>query len=101
MYPIPDPAVGDQVMAALVLPEGSEFDERRFQAFLAEQADLGPKQWPAFVRVGTALPRTETFKVLKRQLSAEGVDCADPVYPIRRQGRGRTAREGDDLGRLA
>ena len=34
------------------------------------------------MRVGTALPRTETFKVLKRQLSAEGTDCADPVHPI-------------------
>jgi fatty-acyl-CoA synthase len=84
VYPIPDPAVGDQVMAALVLPDGLEFDVEKFRAFLAEQSDLGPKQWPAFVRVGTALPRTETFKILKRQLSAEGVDCADPVHRIRR-----------------
>lgn len=84
VYPIPDPAVGDQVMAALVLPEDTTFDAEKFAVFLAEQSDLGPKQWPAFVRIGSALPRTETFKILKRQLSAEGVDCADAVHQIRR-----------------
>ncbi|MDD7812797.1 long-chain-fatty-acid--CoA ligase FadD17 [Mycobacterium sp. CSUR Q5927] len=84
VYPIPDPAVGDQVMAALVLARGTSFDPGDFRAFLAEQPDLGPKQWPSYVRVATELPRTETFKVLKRVLSAEGVDCGDPVFPISR-----------------
>jgi len=84
VYAVPDPAVGDQAMAALVLAPGAEFDADKFRAFLAEQTDLGPKQWPSFVRVSTSLPRTATFKVLKRQLSAEGFDCADPVLPIRR-----------------
>ena len=84
VYAIPDPAVGDQVMAALVLGADAEFDATRFKAFLAEQSDLGPKQWPAYVRVGAALPRTVTFKVLKRQLSAEGTACADPVFVIPR-----------------
>jgi fatty-acyl-CoA synthase len=88
VYAIPDPAVGDQVMAALVLPQGAAFDSDKFRAFLADQPDLGPKQWPAYVRVGSGLPRTETFKILKRQLSAEGVDCPDPVYTIPRPGRG-------------
>src|SRR6201999_4372550 len=84
VYAVPDPAVGDQVMAALVLTSGAEFDTDKFRAFLAEQTDLGPKQWPSYVRVSTSLPRTATYKVLKRQLSAEGLDCADPVWPIRR-----------------
>ncbi|ANI42147.1 long-chain-fatty-acid--CoA ligase FadD17 [Mycolicibacterium vaccae] len=84
VYPIPDPAVGDQVMAALVLPEDRPFDPEAFTRFLVEQPDLGPKQWPKFVRTASALPRTETFKVLKRRLSAEGVGCADPVHPITR-----------------
>jgi len=84
VYGIPAPDVGDQVMAALVLTQGSEFDAEKFRAFLAEQPDLGPKQWPSFVRVGAELPRTETFKVIKRQLSAEGTECADPVWPILR-----------------
>jgi fatty-acyl-CoA synthase len=84
VYAIPDPAVGDRVMAALVLSEGATFDADAFATFLAEQPDLGPKQWPKFVRIGTALPRTATFKVVKRLLSAEGLDCTDPVFPIQR-----------------
>jgi fatty-acyl-CoA synthase len=84
VYPVPDPVVGDRVMAALVLAPGREFDVEKFQAFLAEQSDLGPKQWPSYVRVSSELPRTETFKVLKRHLSAEGTDCTDPVFEVRR-----------------
>ena len=84
VYAVPDPVVGDQVMAALVMAPGAEFDADKFRAFLAEQPDLGPKQWPSYVRISAELPRTVTFKVLKRQLSAEGVDCGDPVWPIRR-----------------
>ncbi len=84
VYAVPDPVVGDQVMAALVLAPGAEFDPEKFRAFLADQPDLGPKQWPSYVRVSAELPRTVTFKVLKRQLSAQGVDCGDPVWPVRR-----------------
>ena len=82
VYAIPDPAVGDQVMAALVLGARAEFDVARFEAFLAEQPDLGPKQWPKYVRISTGLPRTATFKVLKRQLSTEGTECSDPVFAL-------------------
>ena len=84
VYGIPAPDIGDQVMAALVLGAGADFDADKFRAFLTEQPDLGPKQWPSFVRVGAELPRTETFKVIKRRLSAEGTECADPVWPIAR-----------------
>nr|WP_090342604.1 long-chain-fatty-acid--CoA ligase FadD17 [Mycolicibacterium malmesburyense]CRL73092.1 acyl-CoA synthetase [Mycolicibacterium malmesburyense] len=84
VYGIPAPDVGDQVMAALTLAEGSAFDADAFREFLSAQTDLGPKQWPSYVRISTALPRTETFKVIKRQLAADGTDCADPVYPIPR-----------------
>ncbi|OSC42093.1 long-chain-fatty-acid--CoA ligase FadD17 [Mycobacterium decipiens] len=84
VYPIPDPVVGDQVMAAVVMAPDAKFDADKFRAFLAEQPDLGPKQWPSYVRVSSGLPRTVTFKVLKRQLTAEGIACADPVWPMRR-----------------
>jgi fatty-acyl-CoA synthase len=84
VYGIPDPSVGDRVMAAVVLRDGAEFDAEKFRAFLAEQPDLGPKQWPSFVRISAELPRTETFKVIKRRLSAEATECADRVWPIRR-----------------
>ncbi|MGH3675680.1 MAG: long-chain-fatty-acid--CoA ligase FadD17 [Mycobacterium sp.] len=84
VYGIPAPDIGDQVMAALVLADGATFDVDVFREFLAAQSDLGPKQWPSFVRVSSELPRTETFKVIKRQLAAEGTECADPVWPIGR-----------------
>jgi len=83
VYGIPDESVGDRVMAALVLPD-SGFDPEAFCAFLAAQSDLGPKQWPSFVRVADSLTRTETFKIVKRTLAAEALDCADPVYQIPR-----------------
>lgn len=83
VYGIPD-EVGDRVMAALVLPDGAAFDVADFRRFLAGQEDLGPKQWPSFVRVSSTLPRTETFKVIKRQLSAQGLRCADPVFEVPR-----------------
>lgn len=84
VYPVPDAIVGDQVMAAVVLAPSTDFDAEEFRAFLAEQPDLGPKQWPSYVRISAELPRTATFKVLKRQLAAQGVDCGDPVFEIRR-----------------
>ncbi|OBB66701.1 long-chain-fatty-acid--CoA ligase FadD17 [Mycobacterium sp. 852014-50255_SCH5639931] len=95
VYAVPDPVVGDQVMAALVLASGAEFDAEKFRAFLAEQPDLGPKQWPSYVRVSAELPRTVTFKVLKRQLAAQGVDCDDLVARIQPK-RGRGTSAGDE-----
>lgn len=85
VYPIPDPAVGDQVMAALVLADGAAFDVEAFGDFLSRQEDLGPKQWPSYVRLAHTLPRTETFKILKRHLSAEGTQCSDEVHAITRR----------------
>lgn len=84
VYGIPDPSVGDRVMAALVVPDNTAFDAADFREFLSLQTDLGPKQWPSFVRVSTALPRTETFKIIKRHLAAEALDCDDPVFEIPR-----------------
>jgi len=84
VYGIPAPDVGDQIMAALLLAEGADFDADAFREFLTEQTDLGTKQWPAFVRIAAELPRTESFKVIKRQLAAEGINTKDVVWPIRR-----------------
>jgi fatty-acyl-CoA synthase len=85
VYAVPDEAVGDQVMAALVVhgtltPAGLE-------AFLADQPDLSPKAWPRYVRVVDTLPRTATNKVLKRELAAEGPVAGDGVLWTR-AGRG-------------
>jgi fatty-acyl-CoA synthase len=78
VYAVPDPVTGDQIMAALV-PRHS-LDPVEFGEFLAAQPDLGPKQLPRYVRIVHELPRTSTFKVVKRQLSREAWNCSDPVW---------------------
>ena len=88
VYAVPDPVVGDQCMAALVLRSGATFDPEGFAAFLVEQADLGTKSAPRLVRIVEALPTTQTNKVLKRQLQQEAADVDDPVW--QRPGRDLT-----------
>lgn len=78
VYAVPDATTGDQVMAALVYR--GDFDPAEFATFLAAQSDLGPKQVPRFVRLTARLPRTATFKVLKRTLSAQRWRTPDPVW---------------------
>jgi fatty-acyl-CoA synthase len=78
VYAVPDPSVGDQVMAALVVR--GEFDPDEFAAFLSAQPDLGPKQVPRFIRITARLPRTATYKVLKRTLSAQRWRTPDTVW---------------------
>jgi fatty-acyl-CoA synthase len=72
VYAVPDVAVGDQVMAAIVLQDDATLTPERFEEFLAAQPDLSPKAWPRYVRVAEDLPSTATNKVLKRALVAEG-----------------------------
>jgi fatty-acyl-CoA synthase len=80
VFGVPDPLAGDQVMAALLLVPGATFDPEGFERFLAEQADLGPKWSPSFVRIAPELPLTPTNKVLKRALVAERWRTDDPVW---------------------
>ncbi len=80
VYAVPDPVVGDQCMAALVLRPGAELDPDGFADFLAAQADLGTKAAPRLIRVTAALPATQTNKVLKRRLQQDGTDVDDPVW---------------------
>ena len=80
VYAVPDPVVGDQVMAALEWRPGADFDPGAFAAFLAAQEDLGTKWAPRFVRVTDRLPATATNKVLKRVIRAERWRTADAVW---------------------
>jgi len=80
VYAVPDPVVGDQVMAALQLRPGARFDPGEFALFLAEQADMGTKWSPRFVRVCPALPVTATSKVLVRALRAQRWMTDEPVW---------------------
>ena len=80
VYAVPDPDVGDRVMAALQLRPDATFDPDGFLAFLAAQPDLGTKWTPRFVRVAETMPVTETSKVLKRVLRRDRWEADDPVW---------------------
>jgi fatty-acyl-CoA synthase len=87
VYAVPDPTVGDQVMAALQLRPGVEMlDAGGLADFLAAHGDLGTKWAPRFVRLSAALPTTATNKVLKRSLRAERWNCAETVLWQRERG---------------
>ncbi len=83
VYAVPDPASGDQLVAALVLV--GELTPSGFEAFLDAQPDLGTKSRPRFVRLVESLPRTATNKVLKRELRAEGVEGVPGVTWVREE----------------
>jgi fatty-acyl-CoA synthase len=80
VYAVPAVDAGDDVMVALHLRDGAEFDPGGFADFLATQPDLSPKWVPRFVRVTAHLPSTATQKVVKRVLRHEHWACSDPVW---------------------
>jgi fatty-acyl-CoA synthase len=82
-YAVPDAEAGDRVMAALALRAGARFDAEEFTAFLDRQPDLSPKWAPMYLRLAADLRRSETNKVMKRELQREGfrgVSASDPLY---------------------
>ncbi len=80
VYGVPDPRTGDQVMASLELDRAAAFDPAAFDAFLADQPDLGTKWAPRFVRVVESIPLTATGKVDRKPLRAERWESTDPVW---------------------
>ena len=91
VFAVPDSRSGDQVMAALEVPQGVTFDDLNLPAFLARQDDLGTKGAPRFVRISTALPTTGSGKLRKKEMQAEGWRTSDPVH--RWVGRGTPCYE--------
>ena len=75
---VPDESSGDQLVAALVL--AGDLDPLAWEAFLGRQSELGPKQWPRYVRILDALPRTATNKVLKRELRTMPLDGGGTLW---------------------
>jgi acyl-CoA synthetase (AMP-forming)/AMP-acid ligase II len=80
VYPVPDARTGDQVMAALGLGPGVEFDAAGFTEFLAAQPDLGTKWAPRYVRVVEHMPLTANNKVNKQPLRAARWETGDAVW---------------------
>jgi fatty-acyl-CoA synthase len=100
VYPVPDVRTGDQVMVALELGPGVEFDADGFAAFLAAQPDLGTKWAPRYVRVVEHMPLTANNKVNKQPLRAARWETGDAVW-VRREKDGPyerlTASDADAL----
>jgi fatty-acyl-CoA synthase len=90
VYAVPDPRVGDQLVAAIVLLDDPSLDAdltpESFEQFLSEQQDLSTKGWPRYVRIATELPSTATNKVLKRELVKQGLDFQDPAWEREERG---------------
>ncbi|MFE2334029.1 AMP-binding protein [Streptomyces coelicoflavus] len=86
VFGVPDPRSGDQVMAAVEIPDGTRFEDLDLPGFLARQEDLGTKGAPRYVRVSHALPTTGSNKLRKKEMQLEGWRTDDPVY--RWTGRG-------------
>ncbi|MEV8638898.1 AMP-binding protein [Streptosporangium sp. NPDC051023] len=86
VFAVPDPRSGDQVMAAIEIPEGTDFADLDLPAFLAGQRDLGTKGTPRYVRVSHALPATGSNKLRKKEMQLDGWRTGDRVY--RWAGRG-------------
>jgi fatty-acyl-CoA synthase len=80
VYAVPDPRVGDQVMACVQFRPNASVTVLELDAHLRAQPDLGTKWLPRFIRVTESMPVTVTSKVLKRQLRAERWTCSDPVW---------------------
>lgn len=95
VYAVPNPIVGDDVMAAVLLREGTEFDDADFRRFLTAQRDFGSKWTPRYVRVARQFPVTPTNKIIKRHLRAELWECADPVWWRQDDGRYRRMTAAD------
>ena len=103
VYGVPDAEAGDRVMTALALREGATFDADAFARFLDAQADLSPKWRPTYLRVVPELRRSETNKVVKRELQREkflGVDGPDALWWQPRGATGYRRFTADDLAEL-
>lgn len=80
VYGVPDPRSGDQMMAAVEVPDPDRFDVDAFASWLSYRDDLGSKGFPRLLRVSAELPATGSNKVLKRELQAQRWHTGEPVY---------------------
>src|SRR3546814_5108869 len=65
VYAVPD-EIGDRVMVALELRDGTHLDPLGIDEWLRGQPDRGTKWLPSFVRVDAELPKLSSLKLDKR-----------------------------------
>jgi len=71
VYGVPSELGEDEVMAAVILLEGEGLEPEELMDFLQDK--LASFQMPRFVRFMDELPKTEIYKVKKKELQKEGV----------------------------
>jgi fatty-acyl-CoA synthase len=80
VYGVPDERTSDQVMAALSLAPGADFDAEAFAAFLTGQSGLGTKWRPRLIRCSRGLPTTANGKVSRPTLREQAWGTDDPQW---------------------
>jgi len=65
----PDPRLGEEVVAFVVLKPGAEADPDDIMAYCRER--LAAYKYPREVRIAEDLPKGPTGKILKRELRPE------------------------------
>src|SRR5205823_743022 len=89
VYGVPDEHAGDQIMVAVQLRGGAQFDPISFAEFVDGLPDIGPKWRPRYVRVVAEFPSTGTNKIVKRTLVRQKYRhdrCSDDALWIRERG---------------
>lgn len=100
VYAVPDERTADdQVMAAIEIADRTDFDPVAFADFLDDQADLGTKWAPRYVRIAT-LPVGATNKIDKNLLRRERWYTSDPIYWRPNRSAGYRRFTGHDLAEL-
>ncbi len=99
VFAVPDPRTGDQVMTAVEMEPGTDFDPDVLADHLSTQPETGAKWWPRFVRVVAAVPLTGSGKVDKGPLRRSAWLTTDPIFV--RVGRTAAYVPLDEAGRTA
>jgi len=82
VYAVPSELAEDEIMVTLVPIEGKTIDPERLKEFLSDK--LAKFAIPRYYRVVEALPKTETHRVIKRELQSLGV--TEDTYDAARKG---------------
>lgn len=79
-YGVPDTSAGDQVMLAVELAGGPEFDGRAWARWWIEHPDASPKWIPRYVRIMRHLPHGASNKVQVHDLAVQGLDPTGEIW---------------------